>query len=84
MRSSADQQPGVAAADRDTHQYQGGVGFSWELDLPGRVRRSVEAQRAGTRASAEDLAAMQVAVVGELAQTYFQLRGWAGTATDRP
>ncbi|MFC3914352.1 efflux transporter outer membrane subunit [Pseudaeromonas sharmana] len=75
-RSSADQQPGVAAADRDYHQYQGSTGFSWELDLFGRVRRSVEAQRADTRASADDLAAMQVAVVGELAQTYFQLRGW--------
>ncbi|MFM5658068.1 efflux transporter outer membrane subunit [Aeromonas veronii] len=75
-RSSASQQPGVAAADRDYHQYQGSVGFSWELDLFGRVRRSVEAQRADTRASADDMAAMQVAVVGELAQTYFQLRGW--------
>lgn len=75
-RSSASQQPGVAAADRDYHQYQGRVGFSWELDLFGRVRRSVEAQRADTRASADDMAAMQVAVVGELAQTYFQLRGW--------
>lgn len=75
-RSSASQQPGVAAADRDYHQYQGSVGFSWELDLFGRVRRSVEAQRADTRASADDIAAMQVAVVGELAQTYFQLRGW--------
>lgn len=75
-RSSADQQPGVATADRDYHHYQGSVGFSWELDLFGRVRRSVEAQRADTRASADDIAAMQVAVVGELGQTYFQLRGW--------
>jgi NodT family efflux transporter outer membrane factor (OMF) lipoprotein len=75
-RSSANQQPGIAAADRDYHQYQGSVGFSWELDLFGRMRRSVEAQRADTRASANDMAAMQVAVVGELAQTYFQLRGW--------
>lgn len=75
-RSSASQQPGVAAADRDYHQYQGSIGFSWELDLFGRVGRSVEAQRADTRASADDMAAMQVEVVGELAQTYFQLRGW--------
>lgn len=75
-RDSADQMPGVSRDARDFHTYQGSTGFSWELDLFGRVRRAVEAQRAETAASANDLAAMQVAVVGELAQTYFQLRGW--------
>ncbi|MFB1116734.1 efflux transporter outer membrane subunit [Dickeya dadantii] len=75
-RNSADQAPGVDRAGRDHNQYQATIGFTWELDLFGRVRRSVEAQRAETAASAEDLAAMQVVVVGQLARTYFQLRGW--------
>ncbi|EIK51340.1 NodT family RND efflux system outer membrane lipoprotein [Stutzerimonas stutzeri TS44] len=75
-RSSADQMPGVAAGDRDNDEFAANLGFSWELDLVGRVRRSVEAQRADTAASAQDLAALQVAVVGELARSYFQLRGW--------
>lgn len=76
VRSSTDQMPGVARGDRDYDQYEGSVGFTWELDLFGRVRRGIEAQRAEVSASANDLAAMQVAVVGELASSYFQLRGW--------
>ena len=75
VRSSADQAPGISRSDRDHDDFQGNIGFTWELDLFGRVRRSIEAQRADTAASAEDLAAMQVAVVGQLARTYFQLRG---------
>lgn len=78
VRESADQDSGVDRAARDYHEYLGNLGFSWELDLFGRIRRGVEAQRADAAASAEDLAAMQIAVVGELAQTYFQLRGWQG------
>jgi outer membrane protein, multidrug efflux system len=60
---------------RNYYDYNVGANASWELDLFGRVRRSVEAQRAQTAASAEDLAALQVAVVGEAAATYIQLRG---------
>ncbi|VFR45301.1 RND efflux system, outer membrane lipoprotein CmeC [plant metagenome] len=75
-RDSVDQAPGVDRSGRDHNQYQASIGFTWELDLFGRVRRSVEAQRAEAAASAEDLAAMQVVVVSQLARTYFQLRGW--------
>jgi len=60
---------------RSYYDYSVGANASWELDLFGRVRRSVEAQRAQTAASAEDLAALQVAIVGETAGTYIQLRG---------
>jgi NodT family efflux transporter outer membrane factor (OMF) lipoprotein len=60
---------------RNYYDYSVGANASWELDLFGRVRRGVEAQRAQTAASAEDLAALQVAVVGEAAGTYIQLRG---------
>lgn len=59
----------------DGERYHASFSAVWELDFVGRVRRSVEAQRAETQASAADLAAMQVTVVGELARTYFQLRG---------
>lgn len=47
----------------------------WELDLFGRVRRSVEANRAFEQAEVEDLRAAQVSVVAEVARTYFELRG---------
>jgi NodT family efflux transporter outer membrane factor (OMF) lipoprotein len=75
MRSSADQLPGVGRDARDTRSYGAGVGASWELDLFGRIRRGVEAQRADAAASAADLAAAQVAIAGEVARTYVGLRG---------
>jgi NodT family efflux transporter outer membrane factor (OMF) lipoprotein len=74
-RASADQAPGIAHADRDGRSYGATINASWELDLFGRVRRSVEAQRADTAASAADLAALQVAIVGEVARSYVELRG---------
>ncbi|QNP41066.1 efflux transporter outer membrane subunit [Lysobacter solisilvae (ex Woo and Kim 2020)] len=74
-RASADQAPGVARADRDAESYSAQAQVSWELDLWGRVRRGVEAQRAGAQASAADLQATQVAIVGEVARSYVDLRG---------
>jgi len=75
IRSSADQLPGVDRDGRDTKSYDAGVGASWELDLFGRIRRSIEAGRADTAASAADLAAAQVAIAGSVARTYIELRG---------
>ena len=74
-RASADQAPGVARADRDTDSRDAAALLSWELDLFGRVRRGVQAQHADSDAVAADLAALQVSVVAELAQAYFELRG---------
>jgi NodT family efflux transporter outer membrane factor (OMF) lipoprotein len=74
-RASADQAPGVSRADRDAESYSASAQASWELDLWGRVRRGVEAQRAGAQASAADLQALQVAIVGEVVRSYVDLRG---------
>jgi NodT family efflux transporter outer membrane factor (OMF) lipoprotein len=46
----------------------------WELDLWGRVRRTVESNAAGAQASAADLQALRLSIQAELAQNYFQLR----------
>ncbi|UJJ33023.1 efflux transporter outer membrane subunit [Halopseudomonas maritima] len=56
-------------------QYNLGAVASWELDFYGRLQRAVEAGEADLQASAADLAAMQVAVAGQLASSYFALRG---------
>lgn len=47
---------------------------SWEIDLWGRVRRQVEAQRASADASAVDIAAVRLSTQASLAANYFQLR----------
>lgn len=75
-RLSADQAPGVSREARDgVASYDVGVVAAWELDVWGRVRRNVEGQRAGAEATANDLAALQVAIVGDVARSYFELRG---------
>ena len=46
----------------------------WEVDLWGRVRRLMEASRAGEEASAADLANVRLSLQAQLATAYFQLR----------
>lgn len=47
---------------------------SWEPDIWGKVRRTVESNASGAEASAADLANAQLSAQAELAQDYFQLR----------
>nr|AOZ21318.1 SulK [Paraburkholderia acidicola] len=47
---------------------------SWEIDLFGRVRRSVEAARASAEQSADDFANARLALTAQLASAYFALR----------
>jgi hypothetical protein len=51
-----------------------GLDFSWELDLWGRIRRTVESEQASAQASAGDLESARLSFQAELAQDYFQLR----------
>jgi NodT family efflux transporter outer membrane factor (OMF) lipoprotein len=50
------------------------IDFSWEIDLWGRVRRTVEVSQAGAQASQADLASALLSAQSLLAQDYFQLR----------
>ena len=72
---SSDQAVAVPGGQRNGHSYDAGAVLSWELDLFGRVRNGVHAQAAETQAAADDLRAMQVAIVAEVARDYFSLRG---------
>lgn len=51
-----------------------GVSASWEVDLFGRVRRSVESSQASFEATDEDRRAVLVAVIAEVAAAYVDLR----------
>ncbi|WP_150301299.1 efflux transporter outer membrane subunit [Pseudomonas profundi] len=55
--------------------YQASVALSWELDLFGRLRRATEASEAELQAAGADRQTLQVALAGQLASSYFQLRG---------
>ena len=55
--------------------YQVGFDASWEVDLWGRVRRSVESAGASVKASAEARRDTLVSNLAELARDYIQLRG---------
>ncbi len=54
--------------------YQAGLDASWELDLWGRVRRSVEAADAGMAEASSVLRDVQLAVQVEVARNYYELR----------
>lgn len=54
--------------------YELGLNAAWELDIWGKLRRSLESSRAGFEASAADLAALKLSLQAELVQNYLQLR----------
>lgn len=51
------------------------VNAGWELGLFGKVRRGVEAHRAEVAARVEDLKALQIIIVSQVASAYIDLRG---------
>jgi NodT family efflux transporter outer membrane factor (OMF) lipoprotein len=59
---------------RTETDYDFSVAADWELDVWGRIRRSVEGSTAGARASAADLGAARLSAQSDLATAYFQLR----------
>jgi len=54
--------------------YRASIGATWEPDVWGRIRRSIEGSKALAEASAADLSAARLSAQGELATDYFGLR----------
>lgn len=71
-RAEVEQLPGQP---RQTETYRGAVDASWEIDLFGRVRRSVEAARAQAGSTEALLRGVQAGVAAAVAATWFELRG---------
>jgi NodT family efflux transporter outer membrane factor (OMF) lipoprotein len=57
------------------NDFQLPIDASWEPDVWGRVRRTVEAALSEAQASAADLAGVDLSLHAELALDYFELRG---------
>ncbi len=67
--------PGAIGVNRHQELYDAGFDATWELDLFGRVRRSVEAGRAEVQAAVANRQDLQVTLISEVARNYFDLRG---------
>jgi multidrug efflux system outer membrane protein len=72
---SRQQQPGLTTERVEVESYDAGFATLWELDLFGRVRRSVEAAGADADAAVAGLRDAQVVVAAEVARNYVELRG---------
>lgn len=71
-RSEVETPPGQP---RQIESYRGAVDASWEIDLFGRVRRSVEAAQAQAGSREALLRGVQAGVAAAVAATWFELRG---------
>ena len=72
-RTSKDQT--LPGADRDLELYDVGFDARWELDVFGRVRRSIEAGTADVEAAEASRRDVIVSLLAEVARNYFELRG---------
>jgi NodT family efflux transporter outer membrane factor (OMF) lipoprotein len=66
--------PSFIALDIAGSNQKLGLAAGWEVDLWGRIRRSVEASEATAESSADDLAAATLSLQAQVAQNYFLLR----------
>ena len=64
-----------AGAFPDQNIWDGGFDASWEIDLFGRVRRSVQAQGAFVAVEEANRRDLDVTLTAEVARSYFELRG---------
>ena len=64
----------ITSLEKPINLYQLGFDASWEVDLFGKVRRSVEAADAQSKQAVESKNDLLVSLEAEIAQTYFQLR----------
>jgi multidrug efflux system outer membrane protein len=64
----------ISQLEKPVNLYQLGFDASWELDLFGKVRRSVEAADAQALNAVESRNDVLISLQAEVAQTYFQLR----------
>lgn len=64
----------LSRSSAPSNNYSLSFDAGWEPDLWGRLRRTVEANRASAEASAADLQAARLSAQAQLAQDYLQLR----------
>jgi NodT family efflux transporter outer membrane factor (OMF) lipoprotein len=74
-QQSIDQIPGLTSQFPRRDLYDAGFDASWELDIFGRLQRTVNANGALVASEEHSLDDVQVSLASEVARTYFELRG---------
>ena len=64
----------TGGSGRSSNTYRASANASWEPDVWGRIRRTIEGARGSAQASEADLAAAKLSAQGALASDYFSLR----------
>ena len=64
----------VAASAKPLDIYTSGFDFLWEIDLFGKIRRSVESSQASYQASIEDYHDLMVTLLADVCSNYIDLR----------
>lgn len=67
--------PGFSPQPIRASFFDAGFDALWELDVFGRVRRSVESRTATVEASEASIQSVRVTLTSEIARNYFELRG---------
>jgi len=67
--------PGASGAFPDQNLWDAGLALSWEVDVSGRLRRSLRARDAQAEAAHEDVRAVEVSLTAQVASAYLTLRG---------
>src|SRR5438552_5381658 len=75
QRLSSASFPGSFGAFPDQNVWDAGVNASWDLDVFGGIRHTVQARGALADVAQEDLRDVQVNLTAEVARAYFELRG---------
>lgn len=64
----------VAASTQPLDIYSSGLDFRWEIDLFGKIKRSVESSQASYQATIEDYHDLMVTLLADVCTNYIQLR----------
>jgi outer membrane protein, multidrug efflux system len=75
QRLSSASFPGASGIFPDQSVWDAGMNASWDLDVFGGIRRTVQARGALADLAQEDLRYVQVTLTAEVARAYFELRG---------
>src|SRR5947208_9557759 len=75
QRLSSASFPSSFGAFPDQNVWDAGVNGSWDLDVFGGIRHTVQARGALADVAQEDLRDVQVSLTAEVARAYFELRG---------